>query len=142
MASKLDKTGFTNAPGQFASGVTVVITADGHGGFAGFTASAFSSLSLEPPLVLVCLQNDADCYRAFMEADQFTVSILSSDQLDMGLRFATKSIDKMQGTQPYPEKRRGSRWSRESERLAGMPHMGPVRRRRPRFSSVRSSPPG
>ena len=98
MASKLDKTGFTNALGQFASGITVVITADGHGGFTGFTASAFSSLSLEPPLVLVCLQKDADCHQAFMEADQFTVSILSSDQADIGLRFSTKSIDKMQGT--------------------------------------------
>jgi flavin reductase ActVB len=102
LASKLDKTDFTNALGQFASGITVVITADGHGGFAGFTASAFSSLSLEPPLVLVCLQKDADCHQAFMEADQFTVSILSSDQADIGLRFSTKSIDKMQGTPAVP----------------------------------------
>lgn len=102
MTSKLDKTGFTNALGQFASGVTVVITADGRGGFAGFTASAFSSLSLEPPLVLVCLQKDADCYRAFMEAGLFSISILSSEQVDVGLRFATKAIDKMQGTLTVP----------------------------------------
>ncbi len=64
----------------------------------GFTASAFCSLSLDPPLVLVCLQKSADCHPAFMIASDFTVSILASDQAEIALRFATKSIDKLRGT--------------------------------------------
>ncbi len=94
----LDQTDFRNALARFASGVTVVITRNGEGRFVGFTASAFSSLSLDPPLILVCLQNDADCYQAFMEAESFTVSILATGQSDVALRFATKSIDKLEGT--------------------------------------------
>jgi flavin reductase ActVB len=51
----VDTTAFRNAMAQFASGVTVVTTTDDDGIPWGFTASAFSSLSLEPPLILVCL---------------------------------------------------------------------------------------
>ena len=98
MTSTVDQTAFRDALARFASGVTVVITRNGAGSFVGFTASAFSSLSLDPPLVLVCLQKDADCYRAFMEADAFTVSILAAGQPEIARRFATKSIDKLDGT--------------------------------------------
>lgn len=98
MTSTVDQTAFRNALARFASGVTVVITRNGAGGFVGFTASAFSSLSLDPALILVCLQKDADCYQAFMEAESFTVSILSTGQSEIALRFATKAIDKLQGS--------------------------------------------
>ena len=89
---------FRNAMARFAGGVTVVTTSDQDGAFVGFTASAFSSLSLNPPLLLVCLQKDADCYAAFMRADRFAVSILAHGQSDIARRFATKAIDKMAGT--------------------------------------------
>jgi flavin reductase ActVB len=102
MTSTLDQTDFRNALARFASGVTVVMTRNGEGSFVGFTASAFSSLSLDPPLILVCLQKDADCYQAFMEAESFTVSILSAGQSDIAQRFATKAIDKLQGTGVAP----------------------------------------
>ena len=102
VTSTLDQTDFRNALARFASGVTVVITRNGSGQFVGFTASAFSSLSLSPPLILVCIQKDADCYGAFMEAEAFTVSILSAGQPDIALRFATKAIDKLQGTHVVP----------------------------------------
>ena len=69
METALDPTDFRNAMARFASGVTVVTTRNGDGAFVGFTASAFSSLSLNPPLLLVCLQKNADCYAAFMEAE-------------------------------------------------------------------------
>jgi len=98
VTSTPDQTDFRNALARFASGVTVVVTRNGEGSFVGFTASAFSSLSLDPPLILVCLQKDADCYQAFMEAESFTVSILATGQSDMARRFATKSIDKIRGT--------------------------------------------
>jgi len=98
MATALDPLAFRDAMARFASGVTVVTTRDAEGRNVGFTASAFSSLSLDPPLLLVCLQNDADCYAAFMQAGHFTVSILALGQEEVARRFATKAIDKLQGT--------------------------------------------
>jgi flavin reductase ActVB len=92
---------------RFASGVTVCTTQASDGSFVGFTASAFTSLSLEPPLLLVCLQKDADCYAAFMEAECFAVSILAHGQDDIAMRFATKAIDKMQETPANPGPRTG-----------------------------------
>src|SRR5581483_3851637 len=77
--------------------VTIVTTIDGSGRPNGFTASAFSSLSLDPPLVLVCLEKRANSYDAFMQADKMAISVLAEDQLDLGLRFARKDIDKFEG---------------------------------------------
>jgi flavin reductase ActVB len=93
----VDALDFRNALARFASGVTVVTCRDDAGQFAGFTASAFSSLSLNPPLVLVCLEKRADCWDAFMQASHFAVSVLAEGQWDVALRFATKGIDKFEG---------------------------------------------
>jgi flavin reductase ActVB len=89
---------FRDAMARFASGVTIVTAKSRQGSPVGFTASSFCSLSLRPPLLLVCLQKDADCYAAFMEAEHFAVSILSRAQDDIARRFATKNIDKWDGT--------------------------------------------
>ena len=96
---------FRNAMARFASGVTITTTRNSCGAFVGFTASAFSSLSLNPPMLLVCLQKDADCYAAFMEAEHFAVSILSHGQGNIARRFATKAIDKWQNTLTVPGER-------------------------------------
>ena len=90
----VDATDFRNAMARFAAGVTVVTTKDAEGRATGFTASAFSSLSLTPPLVLVCLDKRADCWDAFMAASEFAISILAAGQGDVAMRFATKGIDK------------------------------------------------
>ena len=84
---------FRQAMSQFPSGVTIVTTRDGATA-SGFTASAFSSLSLNPPLVLVCLQKDADCYEAFAHAKAMSVSILAVGQSEIAMRFATRGADK------------------------------------------------
>ena len=102
MGAATPQTDFRNAMARFASGVTVVTTRNSDGAFVGFTASAFSSLSLEPPLLLVCLQKDADCYAAFMESDVFAVSILARGQAEIARRFATKAIDKLKDTPVTP----------------------------------------
>ncbi len=102
MNAALDPADFRDAMARFASGVTVVTTRDQAGNAVGFTASAFSSLSLDPPLLLVCLQKDADCYAAFMETEEFGVSILSQGQSAIATRFATKAIDKWAGTPSEP----------------------------------------
>ncbi len=102
MTSTLDPADFRNALARFASGVTIVLTRNKIGVLVGFTASAFSALSLEPPLILVCLQKDADCYPAFMQAKAFTVSILAAGQDVVARRFATKGADKLAGTPVAP----------------------------------------
>ncbi len=94
----VDAVDFKNAMARFASGVTVVITKDEDRRLVGFTASAFSSLSLDPPLVLVCLEKRADCYEAFKRAPSMTISVLAAEQGDLAWRFATKNIDKFEGT--------------------------------------------
>lgn len=63
----------------------------------GVTVSAFSSLSLEPPLVLFCLGNATSSMDAFKEFGHFAINILSETQRDLSIRFASRSEDKWQG---------------------------------------------
>lgn len=93
----VDQTAFRNAMAHFASGVTVVTARSAEGAPVGFTASAFSSLSLDPPLVLVCLQKDADSYPTFAIAEHMAISILAAGQDDTAWRFAKRGIDKFAG---------------------------------------------
>ena len=85
---------FRHLIGGFASGVTVVTTVAKDGTLHGFTATAFSSVSLAPPLVLVCLDMSADCHPMFELTDHFAVSILATTQRDVAMRFAAKGTDK------------------------------------------------
>lgn len=93
----LDPTAFKNALARFASGITIVTAHDADGRRVGFTASSFASLSLDPPLILVCLGTNAECYPAFARAPHFAVSILAAGQEALARRFATKGIDKFAG---------------------------------------------
>jgi flavin reductase ActVB len=95
----VDPLDFRTAMSRFASGVTVVTTRDDSGVRSGFTASAFSSLSLDPPLVLVCLERRADCFEAFEAAATMGISILAAGHDDVALRFATKGADKFGGSE-------------------------------------------
>lgn len=80
--------------GSFATGVTVVTTLDSEGAPKGFTANSFTSVSLDPPLVLVCVDKAAGCYPAFTGTTQFSINILCEDQQHVSSRFASKSADK------------------------------------------------
>ncbi|BCL32509.1 flavin reductase family protein [Streptomyces aurantiacus] len=91
---------------RWPSGVAVVTTVDSGGVRRGFTATAFSSLSMDPPLVLVCLDRGADCHPAFATADAMAVHLLRDDQAQLARRFATKDIDKYDGL-PASEGLRG-----------------------------------
>jgi flavin reductase ActVB len=93
---------FRNAMSEFASGVTVVTTNSPEGAPVAFTASAFSSLSLDPPLVLVCLEKKADSHPAFEQAEQMAISILAAGQDDVAMRFATRGTDKFAGFESEP----------------------------------------
>jgi len=83
-----------NALGAFATGVTVITTRQQNGTPRGFTANSFTSVSLSPPLLLVCLAKSAHSYQAFLEAEHFAVNILSEEQRAVSGLFASRAPDK------------------------------------------------
>jgi len=88
---------FRRILGHFATGVTVVTTVDADARPTGLTVSAFASLSLDPPLVLVCVAHKAQSYAALRESGRFAVNILSAAQEQASRRFATTRLDKFAG---------------------------------------------
>jgi len=83
--------------GRFPSGVTVVTTRLTDGPDEGMTVSAFCSVSLEPPLVLICIEKNASVYEALTNAPQFVVNILSAKQEQIARRFSIIDIDRFEG---------------------------------------------
>jgi len=94
---QIDLGEFRRALGCFATGVAVVTTIDGKGEPAGMTVSSFNSVSLDPPLVLWSIANDAQSYDSFMNAEYFAVNVLTMKQQHLSSRFATRGIDKFDG---------------------------------------------
>lgn len=88
---------FRSALSRFASGVTVVTTMDHSGRFHGITVSAFCSVSLEPPLVLVCIEKTTSSHTALVETGRFTVNILSAEEARLSEHFASLIEDKLDG---------------------------------------------
>ncbi|HVR52944.1 MAG TPA: flavin reductase [Pseudorhodoferax sp.] len=85
------------ALGDFVTGVTVVTTVDDDGGFHGLTANSFSSVSLDPPLVLWSQAVRAPSHRVFSGVQRFAINILAEDQIALSNRFATSGHDKFAG---------------------------------------------
>lgn len=90
----VDRVSFREAMSRFPSGVTIVTTEDERGGRHGFTASSFCSVSLDPPLVLVCLATSATCHPVFATTTHFGVHILKAHHAGLARRFASKEPDK------------------------------------------------
>lgn len=93
----IDKDLFRQVLSHFAAGVTVVTTVDREQRPHGLTATAFTSVSLEPPLVLVCVDKQAETYPEFEPAGVFAVNFLSLEQRDISQRFAKHGGDKFSG---------------------------------------------
>ena len=93
----VSKDEFRSAMGRFASGVTVVTTKTDDDKLGGITVSAFSSVSLEPPLVLVCIDKRASIHNLLEEGRYFAVNILAEDQEITSRRFASKEADRFDG---------------------------------------------
>ncbi len=87
---------FRNALSRFASGVSVVTTKDGLGRFYGITVSAFCSVSLAPPLVLICIEKETASHYAFAESGAFIVNVLKYSQVELSERFAAPAPDKFE----------------------------------------------
>jgi flavin reductase (DIM6/NTAB) family NADH-FMN oxidoreductase RutF len=92
---------FREALAHFASGVTIV-TASANGEPAGFTASAFTSVSLAPPLVLVCVRKGASAYKVVTQAEVFGISVLSEPQAWIAQQFARSGVDRFEGVSLRP----------------------------------------
>ena len=89
-----------DALGCFATGVTVVTCLDADGRPFGITANSFTSVSLEPPLLLVCLHKLAASAAALTEASHFAVNVLQTGQQPASMRFSTRDEDRF-GTTPW-----------------------------------------
>lgn len=87
---------FRQALGRFASGVTVITTRGADGFPHGITVSAFCSVSMEPPLILVCIDKRAASHDSFTESDNFVVNILGSEQQHYSDLFASHSGKKFE----------------------------------------------
>jgi flavin reductase (DIM6/NTAB) family NADH-FMN oxidoreductase RutF len=83
--------------GLFTTGVTVITTRDQRGKPYGLTANAVTSLSLAPPLLLICVDRKAETFPHFFDSRIFVLNILAEDQEDLSRRFATTGGDKFAG---------------------------------------------
>jgi len=84
---------FRHTLSHFASGVTVITVCDKDGRPTGLTASAFTSVSLDPPLILVCVDHKSQSYPALVAGKQFAVNVLCHEQEGVSRRFATTKIE-------------------------------------------------
>ena len=92
----VDKALFRSAAGSFGSGVTV-ITAGFEGSYHGMTASAFTSLSLEPPQVLVCVNRETRALSIIEACGCFCVNVLDAEQEGLSRLFASKDASQRDG---------------------------------------------
>jgi len=90
----VDKQEFRRVLGHFAAGVTVVTTVGDDGKPYGLTATAFTSVSLEPPLVLVCVDKKSESHPHFHTSKVFAVNFLATDHEHLSRRFAVSGGDK------------------------------------------------
>lgn len=96
-AAGFDSRRLRDAFGSFATGVTIVTTSGPAGLDIGLTANSFSSVSLDPPMVLWSLAKTSLNINAFRSSGHFAVHILSADQEALSSRFASKGIDRFEG---------------------------------------------
>ena len=92
-APSFDSHAFKRALGRFPTGVTVVTAADSSGQPVGLTVSSFNSVSLNPPLVVWSLKRSSHSLATFERCERYAIQVLASDQLDLAVRFATRSPD-------------------------------------------------
>lgn len=93
----IEKNQLRQVMGHFATGVTIITTLSKSGQLHGLTANAFTSVSLEPPLLLISVDKKAESYPAFEESKVFTVNILADDQEALSRKFAVSGGNKFEG---------------------------------------------
>lgn len=96
-SDKNEQRALRNVFGYFPTGVTIITTLDAKKNPVGITVSSFSSVSLDPPLILWCLARDSNMLTEFETCAHFAVNILAADQTDLSQRFAMPSDDRFKG---------------------------------------------
>ena len=91
---QIDPRALRDAFGAFATGITVITSTDDEGASCGFTANSFTSVSLEPPLLLVCAAHGVSALPAIRARRAFGVNILSEAQEHVSRRFTQRGIDR------------------------------------------------
>jgi 3-hydroxy-9,10-secoandrosta-1,3,5(10)-triene-9,17-dione monooxygenase reductase component len=99
--SKIEAQQFRRICGRFASGITVATVRDAAGACHGMTANSFTSVSLTPPLVLVCVDHHARIREHFRIGECFGISILSASQKNLSDKFAGSGYDRFEGVDWY-----------------------------------------
>jgi flavin reductase (DIM6/NTAB) family NADH-FMN oxidoreductase RutF len=99
----MDAARFRQLLGSFATGVAVVTARDATGAPSGMTASAIASVSLEPPLLLVCIWRSSDFHVVLEHAVHFGLSVLADDQEALSRRFAAEVPDRFAGVTWRPD---------------------------------------
>ena len=94
----MDPLVFRQVIGHFASGVTIITTRERSTNY-GLTASAVTSLTLEPPMLLVCINKNTGTQAAISRTRVFAVNILDEGQADLAYKFAKPQFDKFQGVE-------------------------------------------
>ena len=93
---------FRQALGTFATGVTVVTAIDEQGKPRGFTANSFTSVSLDPPLILVCIASGSAGHAVFTNSETFSVNVLAEDQQTLATLFASPGDDRFSNLEWRP----------------------------------------
>lgn len=100
----IDPLALRHAMGRFASGVTVVTGADDEGPL-GFTCQSFHSVSLDPPLISICVMRSSSTYPRIHAAGHFVVNVLQHGQRELSQQFARRGADKWAGVEWAPSER-------------------------------------
>lgn len=97
LTGKVGKGEFCGACGQFATGVAVAAARDAEGTPHGITVNSFTSVSLEPPLVLICIGHSAGILSLFRPGGHFALNLLTEDQQHLSEHFARSGEDRFEG---------------------------------------------
>lgn len=98
--TEIDPNTLRRALGDFATGVCVVTAAPDGGPALGMTVNSFSSVSLDPPLVLFCVANSANGLEGWRRASHYAINVLAENQSAISNRFARPNADKWEGLAP------------------------------------------
>jgi flavin reductase (DIM6/NTAB) family NADH-FMN oxidoreductase RutF len=96
-APEIDPSQFRQLVGRFATGVTILTTTTPDGQPLGMTANSLSSVSLQPPLISVCVDREAEMHAVILKVPQFVVNVLASPQEALARRFSDKHEDRFDG---------------------------------------------
>lgn len=97
MSSVVDAVSFRRACSRFATGITIATVLDPDGGPQGFTANSFTSVSVDPALILLCIDRRANVLPHFQAAGHFAINVLRVEQKELSMRFAARGEDRFRG---------------------------------------------